>query len=49
MTMASPTSCETLGTSPTVTEPIKSVNGGTSDGKSAARLAPSSTTARVNR
>ena len=32
MTMASPMSCETLGTSPTVTAPTKSVNSGTSDG-----------------
>ena len=49
MTMARPTSCQTLGTSPSARQPIKSVNGGTSDGNSTARPAPSSTTARVNR
>ena len=49
MTIASPMSCEMLGTSPSARNPISNVKGGTSDGYNTARLAPSSTTARVKR
>ena len=48
-TTTSPTSCDTLGTSPSARNPINSMNGGTSEGNKTAREAPSSTTARVNR
>lgn len=48
-TMARPINCIRLGTSPSTSQPISSTNGGTSVGNTAARLAPSSTTERVNR
>jgi alkylation response protein AidB-like acyl-CoA dehydrogenase len=48
-TTAKPTSCARLGTSPSTRKPISSVNPGTSEGNTAARPAPSSTTERVKR
>ena len=48
-TIAKPASCARLGTSPSARKPISSVKPGTSDGNTAARPAPSSTTERVNR
>ena len=48
-TTTSPMSCETLGTTPSARNPTNSVNGGTSEGNSTARQAPSNTTARANR
>jgi hypothetical protein len=48
-TIPSPTSWITLGTSNSVTSPINSVNPGASEGNTAARAAPSSTTDRVNK
>src|SRR5262249_29949173 len=48
-TIAKPTSCARVGTSPSTRKPMRSVNPGTSDGKTAARPAPSSTTERVKR
>src|SRR6266404_7079093 len=48
-TIANPASCARVGTSPSARKPIRSVNPGTSDGNTAARPAPSSTTERVKR
>jgi hypothetical protein len=48
-TIAKPASCASVGTSPSTRKPIKSVNPGTSDGNTAARPTPSSTTEREKR
>ena len=48
-TITSPINWSGLGTSPSASHPMSSTKGGTSEGNTAARPAPSSTTERTNR